>query len=136
MGPEIEKGDEGIAYLLGQSDGSNTLAVTAIRPHAKTTQGGFAVTSAAMADVVRSAVDCGLQLVGQVHTHPGRAYHSEGDEDGARIAYSGYVSIVLPDYGRRLPQLDGAATYMFRSGGGFTPLRQKQIPSSRRGCHE
>jgi proteasome lid subunit RPN8/RPN11 len=127
MEPEIEKGHEGIAYLLGHSDGTNTLTVAAIRPHARTTQGSFAVGSLAMACVVRSAVDCGLQLVGQVHTHPGRAYHSGGDEDGARIAYSGYVSIVLPDYGRRLPRLDGAATYMFRAGAGFAALDQARI---------
>ena len=136
MEPEIEQGHEGIAYLLGQSDGTNTLAVAAIRPHAKTTRGSFAVASPAMARVVRSAVDCGLQLVGQVHTHPGRAYHSGGDEDGARIAYTGYVSIVLPDYGRRLPRLDGAAAYMFRTGAGLPRLNRRVSPSSLRGCHE
>lgn len=127
MEPEIEKGHEGIAYLLGQSDGTNTLAVAAIRPQAQTTRGSFAVGSPAMARVVRSAVDQGLQLVGQVHTHPGQAYHSEGDEDGARIAYSGYVSIVLPDYGRRLPDLDGAAVFMFRADTGFVALNEPRI---------
>ena len=60
--------------------------------------------------------------MGQVHTHPRLAYHSDGDEEGARIAYTGYVSIVLPDYGRRLPNLDKAAIFMFRAGHGFIGL--------------
>ena len=96
--PEIRKGHEGIGYLLGLSDGTTTLAVSVVRPKATTTPGSVTVDSPSVARVVRLAVDRDLQLVGQVHTHPGRAYHSDGDEAGARIAYSGYVSIVLPDY--------------------------------------
>jgi proteasome lid subunit RPN8/RPN11 len=75
-----------------------------------------------MAKVVRAAVDRGLQVVGQVHTHPDDAYHSAGDEDGARIAYTGYVSVVLPDYGRHLPALTRAAAYFFQAGKGFVPI--------------
>jgi len=127
MDSEIRKGHEGIAYLLGQSNGTTTLAISAIRPDARTTRGSFTVASPAMAQVVRSAVKLGLQVVGQVHTHPGQAYHSDGDEDGTRIAYSGYVSIVLPDYGRHLPALDGVVAYMFRSIHGFVPLDPSRI---------
>jgi proteasome lid subunit RPN8/RPN11 len=75
-----------------------------------------------MARIVRSAANNGLQVVGQLHTHPGEAYHSDGDEYGARIAYSGYVSIVVPAYGRRLPALDGAAVFFFRNRLGFLQL--------------
>lgn len=122
LGLEIRKGHEGIAYLAGRSDGAMTLAIAAMRPEAETTRGSFNVTAPAMARIVRAAADRGLQVVGQVHTHPGRAYHSDGDEDGARIAYTGYVSLVLPDYGRRLPAFDDAAIFMFRAGSGFVPI--------------
>lgn len=120
---EIRKGHEGIAYLLGQTDGATTVAVAAIRPDAQTTRGSFNVGTPAMARVVRAAVDRGLQVVGQVHTHPGDAYHSEGDDEGARIAFTGYVSLVLPDYGRNLPTLTGgAAFFFFQAGKRFVPL--------------
>ena len=125
--PEIRKGEEGIAYLLGKSYGKETLIVSVIRPRAQTTRGSFAVSAAAMAQVVRSAVDCGLQVAGQAHTHPRQAYHSEGDDKGARIAYEGYVSIVFPDYGRRLPAWEGAAAYMFESGKGFVPVEPTRL---------
>lgn len=125
--PEIDRSHEGICYLVGQSNGATTLAIAAIRPKAKTTRGSFHVESTAMAQVVRTALNQGLQLVGQLHTHPGMAFHSEGDEAGARIAYTGYVSIVLPDYGRHLPSVDGAAAYMFQIGEGFIPLDPSAI---------
>jgi proteasome lid subunit RPN8/RPN11 len=120
--PEIRRGQEGIAYLIGQSDGTTTVALAAIRPEAQVTRGSFVVGAPAMAKVVRAAVDRGLQVVGQVHTHPGDAYHSDGDDDGARIAFTGYTSIVLPDYGRHLPALTRAAVYFYRGGKGFTEL--------------
>lgn len=122
LAPEIRDGQEGITYLLGQSDGTTTVAVAAIRPEAQVTRGSFVVGAPAMAKVVRAAVDHGLQVVGQVHTHPGDAYHSEGDDAGARIAFTGYTSVVLPDYGRHLPALTRSATYFFQAGKGFVAL--------------
>jgi len=127
LAPETSRGHEGIAYLMGQTNGETTLAAGAIRPQARTSEGSFEVDIAAMASVVRTAVRNGLEVVGQVHTHPGHAYHSGGDETGARIAYTGYVSIVLPYYGRQLPSLSGSATYMYRAGVGFVPLDSEYI---------
>ena len=127
MDLEIKEGKEGIAYLLGQSDGTTTLVVSVIRPRSQTTQDSFSVSSPAMAQAVRTTVSFGLQVVGQAHTHPGEAYHSEGDENGARIAYSGYVSVVFPNYGRHLPALDGAAAYSFQPCSGFVPIEPDRI---------
>ena len=116
LAPEIEKRHEGIAYLYGQTDGSTTVAVGAIRPVARTTAGSFEVSSIAMARVVRVVSDLGLQVVGQAHSHPHLAHHSDGDEEGARIAYQGFVSLVAPEYGRHLPSVDGCAVYFFDKG--------------------
>jgi proteasome lid subunit RPN8/RPN11 len=118
----IREGHEAVVYLLGQTDGETTVIVAAVSPRAKTTWGSFRVDATAMARVVRAAADHGLQVVGQLHTHPGGAYHSDGDQDGARIVYAGYVSIVVPDYGRRLPTMEGAAVFFFRGGTGFIQL--------------
>jgi proteasome lid subunit RPN8/RPN11 len=96
---EITQRHEGIAYL-GQTDGVTTTVLGAIRPEAVTTPGSFSISAAAAARAVRKINDIGLQLVGQIHSHPGGAYHSDGDETGARIAYGGFVSIVVPNYGR------------------------------------
>jgi proteasome lid subunit RPN8/RPN11 len=115
--PEISKGHEGIVYLLGRTDGMTALATTVFRPDAITAPGSFRVEPRAMAACVQAAGEHELQVAGQLHTHPGGAFHSDGDVEGARIRYPGYVSVVLPDYGRRLPSLSGMAAYMWRSGG-------------------
>lgn len=127
LAPEIAGGQEGIAYLLGQTDGTTTVALAAVRPDAKVTRGSFVVSAPAMAKVVRAAADRGLQVAGQVHTHRGAAFHSDGDDDGARIAFTGYASIVLPDYGRHLPALTGAAAYFCQVGKEFTLLDASSV---------
>jgi hypothetical protein len=75
-----------------------------------------------MAACVRAAARHRLQVVAQVHTHPQQAFHSDGDVEGARIRYPGYASIVLPDYGDRLPSLEGAAVFVF-TGGSWVELK-------------
>ncbi len=127
LSQKIKQKHEGIAYLLGKTDGSTTRVIATIRPKAKTTPGSFDVDLIAMARVVRAAADRGLQVVGQAHTHPRLAFHSPGDVSGTRIAYSGFVSIVIPHYGRLLPSLEGAAFFYYRDGLGFLELNQDNI---------
>ena len=124
--PEIDLKIEGICYLLGKTNGSTTYATYSVRPKATCTRGSFHVDTVAMAKIVRVATNKRLQVVGQLHTHPYEAYHSDGDEEGARIAYDGYVSIVLPNYGNIFPRFDGAVVYIFSSGK-FRPFTKKQI---------
>lgn len=126
MAPEIDLGHEGIAYLLGLTNGVSTVVVGAIRPESHTTIGNFSVSSVAMARVVRAASNAGLQVVGQIHTHPRAAFHSDGDDGGARIAYDGYISIVVPNYGRELPSFRGAAIYFYRNNN-FSQLVAKSL---------
>lgn len=123
----IGRRHESIAYLLGFTSGNATLATTAVWPDATTSPGSFDVAPAAMAYVMRTAADTGLQVVGQLHTHPGDAYHSDGDVEGARIAYPGFISLVLPDYGKNLPSLEGMAAFIYRHESGFVELDPSQI---------
>jgi proteasome lid subunit RPN8/RPN11 len=116
---DIRRKHEGIAYLIGQITEDRTIAVAAICPKASTTCGSFSVSSRDMAHLIRIANKLNLQVVGQVHSHPRDAFHSGGDEDGANIAYRWYVSVVLPQYGRKLPSLDGAAFFLFSEKGNF-----------------
>jgi len=126
MKDDMEKNHEGVCYLLGLTSKSSTLAVSTVHPNAQTTRGSFDVDHISMSRVMRCAADTGLHVVGQAHTHPGAAYHSEGDVEGARIAYSGYVSLVFPEYGRWLPSCQGAACYVYHSNG-FVELNTEYI---------
>jgi len=113
---------ESIVYLLGLTNGTTTLVVGAVRPAATTTTGSFDVTSGSMAAVIRSASKAGLHMVGQLHTHPGAAYHSAGDETGARIRFPGFTSIVVPGYGDRLLDLKDVAVYVVNETGRFREI--------------
>ncbi|WP_192250286.1 Mov34/MPN/PAD-1 family protein [Mesorhizobium caraganae] len=118
---------EGIAYLLGRTDGAVTLAVAVFAPEARTTAGSFHVPPRAMVSCMQAAARFELQVVAQVHTHPGQAYHSDGDVEGAKIRYPGYGSLVLPDYGRFLPSLAGAAAYLWQKPHGWIELSDDDI---------
>ena len=109
----IKTGHEGIVYFVGLTTGTTTLAVSAVFPEAITTPGSVNVSAVEMRKIVRVAADTGLQVVGQLHTHPVTAFHSAGDLSGMRIRYPGYVSIVVPNYGGSLPSLCESHTLMW-----------------------
>lgn len=125
--PEMKIGHEGVCYVLGLTTEDSTLAVTAFRPESETTSGSFDVGKMAMAKIVRCAANLGLQVVGQAHTHPGEAYHSKGDDEGASIAYRGYCSLVFPYYGQYLPSLKESAAFIYNPDGGFVEIETEAI---------
>lgn len=100
-----KRGHEGMVYFGGVVGRDTTLAVICISTRTATTTGSVDVDRSDMANVVRTAVRNGLQVVGQLHTHPGSAYHSDGDLRGMRIRHEGYFSLVAPRYGVDLPSL-------------------------------
>ena len=107
------RGHEGIVYFVGLTDGTTTTALYAVLPGADATPGSVDVSASELGKIIRSASDAGLQVVGQLHTHPSLAYHSPGDLTGMRIRYPGYFSIVVPDYGAGLPSLRNSHTLMW-----------------------
>ena len=108
---------EGIVYFVGLTTGTTTLALWATGPEATATPTSVDVEAPAVGEVIRAAAAAGLQVVGQLHTHPGDAYHSEGDLIGMRIRHPGYFSTVVPDYGTDLPSFEAAHTLMWASDG-------------------
>ena len=114
---DIQRRHEGVIYFIGLTTGTNTVALSGVRPQAISTPGSFDVPASEMRKIVRVATDSGLQVVGQLHTHPRRAYHSDGDLEGMRNRYPGYFSIVAPKYGAYLPSFQQAHTLMWTDSG-------------------
>ena len=112
-----QRGHEGIVYFVGLTDGTTTMALYAMLPEALSTPRSVDVSARDLGKIIRSACEAGLQLVGQLHTHPRAAYHSEGDALGMRIRHPGYFSIVVPDYGTRLPSLRESHMMMWTADG-------------------
>ena len=114
---DIRRGHEGIVYFVGLTSGTTTLALLGVAPRAETTPGSVDVTAAEIGKIVRIAAKWELQIVGQLHTHPLNSHHSPGDLTGMHIRHPGYFSIVVPNYGARLPSFQGAHTLMWTVDG-------------------
>ena len=112
-----QRGHEGIVYYVGVTNGTTTVALYAMPPEVDSTSRSVDVSARELGKIIRSASDAGLQVVGQLHTHPAGAYHSDGDLLGMRIRYPGYFSIVVPDYGARLPSFRHSDTVMWTTDG-------------------
>lgn len=93
---------EGIAYWAGHRVGLETFVTTCIAPDATTTWGSFDTSARTNASVVMYLASAGLELIGQVHSHPGnRVDHSKGDDERALMPFDGFLSLVVPHYARR-----------------------------------
>lgn len=57
------------------------------------------------------------RLIAQVHSHPGRAYHSEMDDEEAIANTIGSLSLVVPDFATRDFTLSECAIYRLRIDG-------------------
>jgi proteasome lid subunit RPN8/RPN11 len=93
---------EGVAYWGGHRAGSVCFVTTCIAPAAVTTYGSYDTTAQTNAKVVLYLASAGLELIGQVHSHPGRFVgHSDGDDERALMPYEGFLSVVVPHYAQR-----------------------------------
>jgi proteasome lid subunit RPN8/RPN11 len=110
---------EGVVYWAGRRVGRETLVTTCVAPKARTTYGSFATTSRSNARVVMYLADHGLELLGQVHSHPGASVdHSDGDNERALMPYDGFLSIVVPRYARDgLRPLSSCGVHVFDISG-------------------
>jgi len=61
------------------------------------------------------------KLLVQVHSHPADAFHSDGDDEGAASFHEGFLSLVVPRYGRGVSHVRQCALFEF-SRGSFNPV--------------
>lgn len=93
---------EGILYWAGLSLKDQWTITTIILPKARTTSGSFKTSSLANAEMISFLAEHGLELLAQVHSHPGTFVdHSPGDITGALMPYENFLSIVVPNYARQ-----------------------------------
>jgi proteasome lid subunit RPN8/RPN11 len=127
-GSPDDKDHERVVYLGGLSLGVDSVVMTVMIPHARTTSGSFRTDTDANADVVHALIRHGLVLVGQVHTHPGTwVDHSDGDDEGALVRFEGFWSIVVPSYCREgMGTLARCGVHVFRTGA-FRRLTERAV---------
>ena len=114
----LAEAHEGVAYWAGRRFGADSIVTTCIAPAATTTCGSFETSSYTNARVVAYLAGVDLELLGQVHSHPSSSVgHSHGDDERTLMPYEGFLSIVVPHYGRRgLTPLTGCGVHVFENG--------------------
>jgi hypothetical protein len=69
-----------------------------------------------------------LTLVGQIHSHPGAAYHSATDDAFSIVTALGGVSVVLPEFARHGFDYASSAVYRLVGPGRWLPIKPHCIP--------
>jgi hypothetical protein len=71
----------------------------------------------------------GLEVVADVHTHPGGSWQSASDQAHPMIARDGHIAMIVPDYARRGVRRSAVGVYRYRGSG-----RWDSVPAARRGA--
>jgi hypothetical protein len=95
---------EGLVLWLGTIKNDHTKYVERIlvppQDSIKSEDGvGYFVTSETLFSLNKYLSETGLRLLAQVHSHPGRAYHSPADDRYCIVTTEDGFSIVVPDFG-------------------------------------
>ena len=80
----------------------------------------------ALAELI-SALPEGTAILARVHSHPGKAYHSDLDDTNMLIAHQGAISIVVPDFARETVRLDRCSMNVLDHETGWRELSRRQV---------
>jgi proteasome lid subunit RPN8/RPN11 len=116
-----EYGCEGLVLWLGRfrDERSCDLEKVLVPPQEAITGEdgvGYFVTGETLFKINKLLATSGLRLIAQVHSHPGRAYHSAADNRYCIVTEEGGFSIVVPDFGFGASTLPGWAIYRLTNG--------------------
>jgi proteasome lid subunit RPN8/RPN11 len=96
------------------------------QPQQRASEDYFEIPRAGMAAVMERLRVQGLWVAAQIHTHPGRAFHSAADEKWAIVRHLGALSIVIPDFARHtVPEqfFDRSAVFRMDAQGRWAQIR-------------
>ncbi|MBW7973562.1 Mov34/MPN/PAD-1 family protein [Bradyrhizobium sp. BR 10289] len=90
---------EAVVLWLGSGPRGAERIAEAYRPDQIADKDFFRIPSAAMKDLMGHLRRTRLHVTAQVHSHPGRAFHSEADDEWAIVRHRGALSFVVPRFG-------------------------------------
>lgn len=121
---ESDVGEERVAlWLATAASRSPTTIVEVYEPEQVVDVDYFRIPPASMSALMDHLRSTRRRIAAQIHTHPGRAYHSDVDAEWAIIRHVGAISLVLPRFAlATTPEnfLDEVMTYEYSPNGDWT----------------
>jgi len=114
----LEPSHEGLVWWLGRCIDDDTFVLACHRPPCRSGPQFVMADEEATGAASRAGRACGLSVVAQTHSHPGRdTRHSDGDDDLLLMPFEGMFSLVVADYGQGslLPE-HGAGLHQYQGG--------------------
>lgn len=127
------KGCEGLALFVGVQDDRDFWIKEALIPPQQgiRTPDGVCVVmeSDALFQLNLWLLKHQMLLIGQIHSHPGEAYHSPTDDQYAVATKAGSISLVVPDFAEAPFSLARCATYRLGHDGDWRELSPESAAS-------
>ena len=92
------RGHERVALWLGPAAGKPHQVSEVFEPEQETARDYFRLPPHSMKALMTRLKTGRLKVVAQIHTHPGRAFHSDVDAEWAIVRHVGALSLVLPRF--------------------------------------
>jgi hypothetical protein len=126
------QGLEGVVFWAGRLEGSRFLVTEACIPrqHALTDMQSGVGVAIDGDELFRLNVwlhKAGLQMIAQIHSHPGSAYHSSTDDALSVVTRAGALSIVVPYFAAGAFDLSRISVHRLTRGGGWKHLSTKEV---------
>lgn len=123
-------GYEGLGIWVGRQEGRSFRVLQAVIPvqqHIRTPDGVCVIMGPEELHRINVWLyKQGLSLIAQIHSHPGRAYHSSTDDAYAVATTVGCFSLVVPNYAREPFDIGRLASYRLDAGGTWRALTPDQ----------
>lgn len=96
------QGHENVVYIGGKIVGNQRFGFVLVAPSADTGPRWYNTTPKSHWSVVMETTQHDIEIIGQIHTHPGAIVsHSLGDDELAFTKGEGFWSLVVPNYCRQ-----------------------------------
>lgn len=116
---------ECIAYWIGPADDKNRVDEV-VHPVHSSHFGGYQVDDAWLTAFWLDLAKRKKSVRVQIHTHPREAFHSKSDDTWALLPDTGFLSLVIPDYGLGKVSLFKAFLAERNSEGGWSSVLPEQ----------
>jgi proteasome lid subunit RPN8/RPN11 len=124
---------EAVVLWLGSGPHGEERVLEAYRPDQVAAEDFFRIPPTAMKQLMSHLRRTSLHVAAQVHSYPGRAYHSDADDQWAIVRHYGALSLVVPRFARGTTVanfIDQIAAYRLSDDNEWIAVPDEDVPQA------